>query len=175
MCQTWHTTVTLTNQFEKRTGTIFISRTGNGKTRKLLKEQRRLSLYKFFYVLGAVWFVSGLLALQSALISVTDQSSSAYQSVTPFQDRQTLQSGDPAGRGQSNTLSAPVRAILTPALYFSSKALPFSGDGTCIVSALVWVFAAFSALRFALTFCSPLLPAHITALRARAPPASSCV
>lgn len=142
-------------------------------TGKVQEEQHKLSLRTLFYSFGLLWFLSGLLALQSALITAGDQDHPAYQTAAVLQDRQNIQPSEPAGRTQSGTLTAPVRAILTPVLYFSSKALPFNGDGTFIVAALFTLLAVFAPSRFARILHNSALPAYKSALRARAPPVSS--
>ena len=163
------------NQHRERAGTIFRSRLCSEVMGKARQEQHRLSLRTLVYSFGLLWFLSGLLALQSALISANNQSDASYQTAALLQDRQTFQPSDPAGRSQNSSLTAPVRAILTPALYFSSKALPFGGNGTFIITALFTVLAVFSALRFAFIQRNPaLLPDNI-AIRARAPPVSSFI
>lgn len=141
-------------------------------TGKVSGEQHKLSLRTFLYSFGLLWFLSGLLALQSALISTNDPDHAAYQTAAVLQDRQTVQSGEPAGRTQNGNITAPVRAILTPVLYFSSKALPFGGDGTFIVATLFTLLAAFAPSCFARILHNPALAAYKSATRARAPPVS---
>ncbi|MCF7646065.1 hypothetical protein KQ944_12905 [Bacillus subtilis] len=123
------------------------------------------------YSFGLLWFLSGLLALQSALIGANDPASLSYQTAAVLQERQTVQTTDPAGRSQNGTLSAPVRAILTPVLYFSNKALPFSGNGTFILPALFTLLATFTALFVARSRNNPAAQACRHIVRARAPPA----
>lgn len=160
------------NQHRERAGTIFRSRLCSEIKGKARQEQHKLSLRTVLYSFGLLWFLSGLLALQSALISNNDQSATAYQAAALLQDRQGIQSSDPAGRTQNGTLSAPVRAILTPALNFSNKALPFGFDGTFIVPALFTLLAAFTALFVARLRSNPAAQACRYLLRARAPPVS---
>ena len=140
-------------------------------TGKVSGEQHRLSLRTFLYSFGLLWFLSGLLALQSALVLTNDPEHATYQAAAVLQDRQSVQPGEPAGRTQNGTVTAPVRAILTPVLYFSSKALPFSGDGAFLVAAIFTFLAAFAPSCFARNLNNPALQAYKSALRARAPPA----
>ncbi len=123
------------------------------------------------YSFGLLWFLSGLLALQSALIGANDPASLSYQTAAVLQERQNVQTTDPAGRSQSGTLSAPVRAILTPVLYFSNKTLPFSGNGTFILPALFTLLATFTALFVARSRNNPAAQICRHIVRARAPPA----
>lgn len=120
-----------------------------------------------------MWFLSGLLALQSALISVNEQNHSTYQTAALLQERPNIQPSEPAGRPQSGTLNAATRAILTPVLYFSSKVLPFGSDGAFIAAAFLTLLAVFTVASFRLAPRSDALQAFKTAIRARAPPFSS--
>lgn len=158
---------------QKRAGTIFRARPCSDTKRKARQEQHKLSLRTVLYSFGLLWFLSGLLALQSALINANDPASLNYQAAVVLQERQTVQTSDPSGRTQNGTLSAPVRAILTPALYFSSKALPFSGNGTFIIPALFTLLAAFTALFVARLRNNPAKQACRHIVRARAPPLST--
>ena len=156
---------------QKRAGTIFRSRLCSAITGKARQEQHRLSLRTVLYSFGLLWFLSGLLALQSALITAGDQNTISYQTAALVQDRQSVQTTDPSGRAPNSTLTAPVRAILTPALYFSSKALSFSADGTFIVPALFALLAAFISASVLRIQHNPQTDARRSAIRARAPPA----
>ncbi len=131
-----------------------------------------MPLRTLLYSFGLLWFLSGLLALQTALVSANDVSS-AYQAAALLQERQNVQPADSSGRSQNSTLTAPVRAILTPALYFSNKALPFGGDGAFLLPVLFTLLAAFGALRFAHMQRNNLPQACHSAIRARAPPFSA--
>lgn len=161
------------NQHRERAGTIFRSRLCSEIKGKARQEQHTLSLRTVLYSFGLLWFLTGLLALQSALIGATDPGSLSYQTAAVLQERQNIQTSDPAGRTQNGTLSAPVRAILTPVLYFGNKALPFSSNGTFIIPALFTLLAAFTALFVARSRNNPATQTCRHILRARAPPAPS--
>ncbi|WP_421089363.1 hypothetical protein [Pseudochrobactrum sp. MP213Fo] len=134
-----------------------------------------MSLHTLCYSFAMLWFLSGLLALQSALIIANQHTTTAYQTAAVLQERQTVQSGEPAGRTQNGTLTAPIRAILTPALYFSNKTLPFSGNGTFLVATIFALLALFAPAAFGLILRGNTEGVIKTALRARAPPAFSFI
>lgn len=130
-----------------------------------------LSLRKLYYSFGLLCLFSGLLALQSAVVNVYQQDIAPYNTTIVLQERVSVQPPESSGRTQNSTLSAPVRAILTPALNFINKALPFGSDGALILTAIFTLLALFSPAGFVLNRYRYALKAFKTAIRARAPPA----
>lgn len=130
-----------------------------------------MSLQGVGYVFGLLWFISGLLVLQTTLIARDDLQSPPAPSAAVLQDRHITQPAEPNGRPQNSNLSAPVRAILTPAYYTANKALPFGSDGVFFIasgsiSLALFILAVLQVLKRNLTF-----QRHNLKLRARAPPA----
>ncbi|WP_439272129.1 hypothetical protein [Pseudochrobactrum sp. HB0163] len=124
------------------------------------------------YSLFLLWFLSGLVTLQTPLVS-DGYSDAANQAAALPQEQANIQPEDSQSGTQNNNLTAPVRAILTPALYFSSKALPFNGNSNFLVPVLFTLLAAFCARHFAHSQNNTMRQRLFFAARSRAPPAGA--